>query len=159
MTPSPPYYFRLLKACARTANSGRAYSLFFEMLDASARDTASCSSDADHRDVPEGTEAPPARPLQVRPWHLASAIAAYDAAGDWAGAQRLWEEALRMGVTPRSPGYGAAIVAAVRAGDLTEASRLAEEAIGSGLELRPSTATARSVVGEIESRSSRGYRV
>ena len=74
-------------------------------------------------------------PLEVRPWHLASAVVAYDAAGDWAGAKQLWGEALRMGVTPRSPGYDAVIAAAVRAGDATAACALAEEARGLRLEL------------------------
>lgn len=74
-------------------------------------------------------------PVEVRPWHLASAIAAYDAAGDWVGALGLWEEALSRGVAPRSPGYGAAIAAAVRAGDLPCAFRLEEEARGLRLEI------------------------
>lgn len=60
---------------------------------------------------------------------------AFDAAGDWAGAQQLWDEALRMGVSPRSPGYDAAISAAVRAGDTAAARRLVEEARGLRLSL------------------------
>lgn len=74
-------------------------------------------------------------PLEVRPWHLASAVAAYDAAGDWDGAKQLWGEALRMGVSPRSPGYEAMITAAARAGDVTAARALAEEARELRLEL------------------------
>lgn len=66
----------------------------------------------------------------MRPWHLASAIAAFDAAGDWAGAQELWGEALRRGVSPRSPGYDAMVAAAVRAGDTTAARRLVKDALG-----------------------------
>lgn len=67
-------------------------------------------------------------PLEVRPGHLASAIAAFDAAGDWGGAVELWEEVVSRGVAPRSPGYAAAIAAAARAGDLTAAFRLKDEA-------------------------------
>ena len=66
----------------------------------------------------------------MRPWHLASAIAAFDAAGDWAGAKELWGEALRRGVSPRSPGYDAMVAAAVRAGDAAAARRLVKEALG-----------------------------
>lgn len=84
-------------------------------------------------------QSPPPSPPQprpeVRPWHLASAIAAYDAAGDWAGAKQLWEEALRRGVSPRSPGYDAAVSAALRAGDTAAARQLVEEARGLRLEL------------------------
>lgn len=81
----------------------------------------------------EQHETPQAQPqprLEVRPWHLASAIAAFDAAGDWSGAQELWGEALRRGVSPRSPGYDAVVSAALRAGDAAAARRLVEEARG-----------------------------
>lgn len=73
--------------------------------------------------------------IEVRPWHLASAVAAYAAAGDWDGARELWSEALRRGVSPRSPGYRAVIGAAVRAGDMTAAFRLVDEARELNLEL------------------------
>lgn len=72
----------------------------------------------------------PRAPVEVRPWHLASAIAAFDAARDWAGAQELWGEALRRGVSPRSPGYDAVVAAAVRAGDKAAARGLVKEALG-----------------------------
>lgn len=78
-------------------------------------------------------QVPPSQPQprpEVRPWHLASAIAAFDAAGDWAGAQELWDEALRRGASPRSPGYDAIVAAAVRVGDKAAARRLVKEGLG-----------------------------
>lgn len=78
-------------------------------------------------------QVPPSQPEprpEVRPWHLASAIAAFDAAGDWAGAQELWGESLRRGVSPRSPGFDAIVAAAVRAGDRAAARTLVKEALG-----------------------------
>lgn len=150
------------QACARTANPRRAHNLFWAILDtppplpppaAAVRTpfSSSWSSSSlrqkgfgdDGAQPPaaavSGTERqvpPQPQPrLEVRPWHLASAIAAFDAAGDWAGAQQLWDEALRRGVSPRSPGYAAAVSAAVRAGDTAAARRLVEEARGLRLAL------------------------
>lgn len=80
-------------------------------------------------------DAQPQSRLEVRPWHLASAIAAYDVAGDWTGAQELWDQALRRGVSPRSPGYDAMVAAAVRAGGGAAARKLVDEARGLRLEL------------------------
>lgn len=117
------------QACARTANKRRASSIFFAALDASVR-----SSKHDTAGV-QPAEAQQAPPLEVRPWHLASAIAAYDAAGDWTGAQELWTEALRRGFSPRSPGFNAAIAAAARSGDTNTAIRLMEKARWLRLEL------------------------
>lgn len=146
------------QACARTANPRRARTLFWAILDtppppAAAVRTPSSSPSSSSRKKTDGDDG--ARPLAaadsgteqrqappqpqsrvgVRPWHLASAMAAFDAAGDWAGAQQLWGEALRRGVSPRSPGYAAAVSAAVRAGDTTAARRLVEEARGLKLAL------------------------
>lgn len=127
----PPSY--LSQACARTANTRRASSLFFDLVDASVQASWRTTSGSAQAVVREGP------PLKVRPWHLASAVAAYDAAGDWGGAKQLWGEALRMGVSPRSPGYNAVITAAERAGDATAARALAEEARGLRLELGSGT--------------------
>lgn len=73
--------------------------------------------------------------LEVRPWHLTSAIAAFDAAGDWTGVQELWEEASRRGVSPHGSGYSAAISAAIRAGEMAAASKLEKDARWLNLDL------------------------
>ncbi|CAM9853547.1 unnamed protein product [Choristocarpus tenellus] len=64
----------------------------------------------------------------VRPWHLASAVAAHDAAGDWTGALGVWEIAVNQrGVVPRGAGYNAMLSAAAGAGELGVATRLVGE--------------------------------
>eukprot|EP00752_Nemacystus_decipiens_P006448 g5808.t1 len=123
-TPTGTTYALALKACARTADPRRAHSLFWAMLDSPARQ---------HQQ--QGPLSQPQPRPEVRPWHLASAVAAFDAAGDWTGAQELWGEALRRGVSPRSPGYDAMVAAAVRAGDTAGARGLVQEALGLGLGL------------------------
>ncbi|CAN0144831.1 unnamed protein product [Ectocarpus fasciculatus] len=148
-TPTADAYAHALKACARTANPQRANALLWAMLDAPSPPAAVQTSftasslrngvSGDHGADGQRRQSPPPSPPQphpeVRPWHLASAIAAYDAAGDWAGAKQLWDEALRRGVSPRSPGYDAAVSAALRAGDTAAARQLVEEARGLRLEL------------------------
>ncbi|CAM9800577.1 unnamed protein product, partial [Ectocarpus sp. 12 AP-2014] len=148
-TPTADAYAHALKACARTAKPQRANALLWVMLDAASppaavRTSSNLSSlrngaSGDHAADGQRRHSPPPSPPQprpeVRPWHLASAIAAYDAAGDWAGAKQLWDEALRRGVSPRSPGYDAAVSAALRAGDTAAARQLVEEARGLRLEL------------------------
>ncbi|CAB1119855.1 unnamed protein product [Ectocarpus sp. CCAP 1310/34] len=148
-TPTADAYAHALKACARTANPQRANALFWFMLDAasppaavqtssnlsSLRNGASGNYVADGQRRHSRPPSPPQPRPEVRPWHLASAIAAYDAAGDWTGAKQLWDEALRRGVSPRSPGYDAAVSVALRAGDTAAARQLVEEARGLRLEL------------------------
>ncbi|CAM9833926.1 unnamed protein product, partial [Hapterophycus canaliculatus] len=150
-TPTASTYALALKACARTGNPRRAHSLFWAMLDgppplpppAAAQPPPASASQREFSDDDGAQQQPQqARPdaqpqprLEVRPWHLASAIAAYDAAGDWTGAQELWDQALRRGVAPRSPGYDAMVAAALRAGDRAAACKLVDEARGLRLEL------------------------
>ncbi|CAM9677245.1 unnamed protein product [Scytosiphon promiscuus] len=151
-TPTASTYALALKACARTGNPRRAHSLFWAMLDgpppvpppattklppaSASQRKCSIEDGAEQQTQLSHYHVQRSEPRQeVRPWHLASAIAAYDAAGDWTGAQELWDQALRRGVSPRSPGYDAMVAAAMRAGDRAAARRLVDEARGLRLEL------------------------
>ncbi|CAN0075382.1 unnamed protein product [Discosporangium mesarthrocarpum] len=77
---------------------------------------------------------------KVRPWHIACAIVAHDAAGDWEGALGLWEIVVKQGGhNPGWVGYNAMVVAAARAGELGVTLGLLTEMRGFRLSLFPRT--------------------